>query len=111
PEQALSLIETHRLRLLGKPLGVAKLDAGPAAIQLQLSPATPVNPADIVMLIQSDRSFRLAGPDKLAWKKETASLKERVVAVKQLFGKLQGRRRARRAARSADHRKSHGTAP
>ena len=60
PEQALSLIETHRLRLLCKPLGVAKLDAGPAAIQLQLSPATPVNPADIVMLIQSDRSFRLA---------------------------------------------------
>ncbi len=90
PEQALSLIETHRLRLLGKPLGVAKLDAGPAAIQLQLRPDTPVEPAHIVLLIQSDRSFRLAGPDKLAWKKETASLKERVAAVKQLFGKLQG---------------------
>ena len=88
PEQALSLIETHRLRLLGKPLGVAKLDAGPVAIQLQLSPATPVNPADIVMLIQSDRSFRLAGPDKLAWKKETANLRDRVAAVKQLFRKL-----------------------
>ncbi len=92
PSQAQALVETHRLRLLAKPLGVAKLDAGPNAIQLQFVPLVgnepPIDPADIIVLIQSDRAFKLAGPDKLAWKKTTANLKERVAAVRELFRKL-----------------------
>nr|WP_207855914.1 transcription-repair coupling factor [Sulfurisoma sediminicola] len=88
PQQALALVETHRLRLAGKPLGVVKLDAGDKAIQLQLTPNPPIDPADVILLIQSDRSFKLAGPDKLAWQKPTATLKERVQAVKELFKRL-----------------------
>jgi len=88
PAQGQALLETHRLRIAGESVGVAKLDAGPAAIQLQLIHNPPVDPADIILLIQSDRSFKLAGPDKLTWKKETANLKERVAAVKELFRKL-----------------------
>jgi transcription-repair coupling factor (superfamily II helicase) len=88
PAQAQSLLETHRLRVLAKPLGVVKLDAGPNLIQLQFVPNPPIDPADIILLIQSDRNFKLAGPDKLAWKKETASLKERGAAVRELFRRL-----------------------
>ncbi len=88
PAQAQALLETHRLRIAGKPLGVAKLDAGASAIQLQFVPNPPIDPAGIILLIQSDRSFKLAGPDKLTWKKETPSLKDRVAAVRELFGKL-----------------------
>ncbi|MFA7269263.1 MAG: transcription-repair coupling factor [Sterolibacterium sp.] len=88
PAQAQSLLETHRLRLLAKPLGVIKLDAGPTTIQLQFVPNPPIDPAEIILLIQSDRNFKLAGPDKLTWKKETASLKERGTAVRELFRKL-----------------------
>jgi transcription-repair coupling factor (superfamily II helicase) len=88
PAQTQALLETHRLRILGRAIGVAKLDAGPAAIQLQLIPNPPVEPSDIILLIQSDRSFKLAGPDKLVWKKQTANLKDRVGAVKDLFRKL-----------------------
>ncbi|MBU0750781.1 MAG: transcription-repair coupling factor [Gammaproteobacteria bacterium] len=88
PQQALALLETHRLRLLGKPLGVVKLDAGAASIQLQLTPNPPIDPADIILLIQNDRAFKLAGPDKLAWQKPTATLKDRVQAVKELFKRL-----------------------
>jgi transcription-repair coupling factor (superfamily II helicase) len=88
PAQAQALLETHRLRLLGRPVGVAKLDAGPNSIQLQLVPKPPVDPADIIRLIQSDRSFKLAGPDKLTWQKPTVDLKARVAAVKDLFRKL-----------------------
>jgi transcription-repair coupling factor (superfamily II helicase) len=91
PAQTQALLETHRLRILGRAIGIAKLDAGPAAIQLQLIPNPPVDPADIILLIQSDRSFKLAGPDKLVWKKATATLKERVAAVKELFGRLLAR--------------------
>jgi transcription-repair coupling factor (superfamily II helicase) len=88
PQQALSLVETHRLRLAGRPLGVVKLDAGDKAVQLQLTPNPPIDPADIILLIQQDRTFKLAGPDKLAWQKPTATLKERVAAVKELFRRL-----------------------
>jgi transcription-repair coupling factor (superfamily II helicase) len=88
PPQAQALIEVHRLRLLAKPLGIAKLDAGPNAIQLQFVPNPPIDPADIILLIQSDRAYKLAGPDKLVWNKPTANLKDRVSAVKDLFRKL-----------------------
>jgi len=88
PAQTLALMETHRLRLSGRALGLAKLDASPQVISLQFVPNPPINPADIIRLIQSDRSFKLAGPDKLTWQKPTAALKERVAAVKELFRRL-----------------------
>ena len=88
PAQTSALMETHRLRLAGRALGLAKLDAGPAAISLQFVPNPPIDPADIILLIQSDRNFKLAGPDKLIWQKPTAALKERVAAVKELFRRL-----------------------
>jgi transcription-repair coupling factor (superfamily II helicase) len=88
PAQAQCLIETHRLRLLGKPLGVAKLDAGPTAIQLQFVKNPPIEPLKIIQLIQTDRAFKLAGPDKLSWTRATATLKERAAAIKDLFKRL-----------------------
>ncbi|MDD5176463.1 MAG: transcription-repair coupling factor [Sterolibacterium sp.] len=88
PAQTQALLETHRLRLLAKLLGVIKLDAGPKAIQIQFIPNPPIDPADIILLIQSDRSFKLAGPDKLAWQKVTANLKERGAVVRELFRRL-----------------------
>jgi len=88
PPQSQALIETHRLRLLGKPLGLAKLDAGPAAIQLQFVKNPPIDPAKIIKLIQSDRAYKLAGPDKLSWSKSTGTLRERVATVRDLLGRL-----------------------
>ncbi|MCX7146138.1 MAG: helicase-related protein, partial [Sulfuritalea sp.] len=88
PTQTLALMETHRLRLAGRALGLSKLDAGPAAIQLQFVPNPPIDPANIIRLLQSDRSFKLAGQDKLLWQKPSANLKERVDAVRALFLKL-----------------------
>ncbi|OHC71494.1 MAG: transcription-repair coupling factor [Rhodocyclales bacterium RIFCSPLOWO2_02_FULL_63_24] len=89
PAQTLALLETHRLRLAGRALGLAKLDAGPAAIQLQFVPNPPIDPAKIIRLLQSDRSLKLAGQDKLLWQKPCATLNERVAAVKELFKRLQ----------------------
>jgi transcription-repair coupling factor (superfamily II helicase) len=88
PAQTQALLETHRLRLAGRDLGLAKLDAGPAAIQLQFVPNPPIDPAKIIRLLQSNRNFKLAGQDRLLWHKATANLKERIVAVKELFHKL-----------------------
>ena len=88
PEQTVALIETHRLRLAARPIGLIKLDAGPKAIQLQFMPNPPIDPARIIKLLQTDRNFKLGGQDKLTWNKASSSLKERVGIVRELLGKL-----------------------
>ncbi len=88
PAQTVALLETHRLRLAGKSLGVAKLDAGPAAIQLQFVPNPPIDPARIIRLLHSDHGFKLAGQDKLVWQRPSATLRERIGAVRDLFLQL-----------------------
>jgi transcription-repair coupling factor (superfamily II helicase) len=45
----------------------------------------PLDPADIILVIQSDRSFKLAGPKRLIWQKPTAALGERAAPVKEPF--------------------------
>jgi transcription-repair coupling factor (superfamily II helicase) len=88
PPQAQALVETHRLRIGAKLLGIAKLDAGEHSIQLQFVPNPPIDPMRIIDLIQKDRSFKLAGPDKLTWKRDTPNLRERMAAVRELFKRL-----------------------
>ena len=88
PPQAQALLDTHRLRLQARRLGVAKLDAGPRAIQLQFVPSPPIDPAAVIRLIQTDRQFKLAGPDRLTWQYPTETLKDRSRAVGQLFARL-----------------------
>ena len=88
PAQTQALMETHRLRLLCRSIGVAKLDAGPNAIALQFIKNPPIDAANIIRLIQSDRNIKLAGQDKLNWQKSSTDLPERVASVKELFRKL-----------------------
>jgi transcription-repair coupling factor (superfamily II helicase) len=88
PPQALALMETHRLRMGARKLGIAKLDAGEHSIQLQFIEKPPIDPLRIIALIQQDRSFKLAGPDKLTWKRASPDVRDRVAAVKELFKRL-----------------------
>jgi transcription-repair coupling factor (superfamily II helicase) len=88
PPQTQALLETHRIRLAARSLGIAKVDAGPGAIQLQFIANPPIDPANIIHLIQTERSIKLAGQDKLLWQKSSASLPERVAALRELFIKL-----------------------
>ncbi len=88
PVQTQALIDTHRLRILAKPLGIAKIDATEAQVQLQFSAQTPIEPAKVIALVQRDRSFRLTGPDKLAWTRQSANLQARVSAVREMLQRL-----------------------
>jgi transcription-repair coupling factor (superfamily II helicase) len=90
PPQGQALLDTHRLRIQARPLGILKVDAGPHAIQLQFSTNAPIDPVRLIELIQQDRHLKFAGPEKLNWKRETPSLRERVQAVRELLKKLQG---------------------
>jgi transcription-repair coupling factor (superfamily II helicase) len=88
PPQTRALLETHRIRLAARALGIAKVDAGPGAIQLQFIANPPIDPAAIIRLIQTDRTLKLAGAEKLLWQKKTATPEERAAALRELFGKL-----------------------
>ncbi|HEY9099091.1 MAG TPA: transcription-repair coupling factor [Thiobacillus sp.] len=67
PDPARALIDTHRLRLVAKPLGVMKVDASSDSILLQFVPQPPIDPGRIIQLIQSRRDIKLAGADRLRW--------------------------------------------
>ena len=67
PDPARALIDTHRLRLIAKPLGVMKVDASGDSILLQFVPQPPIDPGRIIQLIQTRRDIKLAGADRLRW--------------------------------------------
>jgi len=98
PAQAQALIETHRLRIVAKPLGIAKIDATEASIKLQFVPNPPIDPARIIALVQSDRSYKLAGPDRLAVQRETTDLRSRVAAIREIIAALQAPKSAKKKA-------------
>jgi transcription-repair coupling factor (superfamily II helicase) len=92
PLQAQSLLATHRLRLLVKPLCIQKLDATNDQITLQFSPEfaklAPIEPIKIINLIQKDRSYKLAGQDKISLLRHCPTLNDKVVAVKDMIRQL-----------------------
>ena len=88
PPQAVSLLESHRLRLMCKPLGIVKLDATASGVTVQFEKAPPIEPIVIINLIQKNRNYKLAGQDKLSLTRNCPTLADRVAAVKELLRQL-----------------------
>jgi transcription-repair coupling factor (superfamily II helicase) len=88
PQAVKTLIESHRLRLAAKQLGVQKVDASDNGIQLTFIPNPPIEPMKIIDLIQNKRNYRLAGQDKLRVEVAIEDIALRVVRVKELFKEL-----------------------
>ena len=88
PPQAQSLLESHRLRLACKPLGIVKLDATTSTIVVTFEKNPPIEPIRIIELIQKNRNYKLAGQDKLSLSRHCPTLADRVGAVKDLLKQL-----------------------
>jgi len=88
PGAARALIESHRLRILGRALGVARVDATPEFIQLQFVPHPPLDPAAVLKLVQKQRGWKLTAPNKLRAERVTSELPERALAVRQVLEAL-----------------------
>ncbi len=88
PEPAQTLLDSHRLRILAKPLGISKVDASSEAISIQFVPNPPIDPMKIITLIQSKRHIKMSGQDKLRIEIKHEELPPRVVAIKQFFYEL-----------------------
>jgi transcription-repair coupling factor (superfamily II helicase) len=87
PPAARSLIESHRLRILGRALGVARVDADQEAIQIQFVPHPPLDPGAVLKLVQK-QGWKLTGPTKLRAERVTSELPERAAAVRQVLDAL-----------------------
>ncbi len=88
PPPAQTLVDSHRLRLLGKPLDLIKIDASAAAITVQFGPDTVIEPQNIIALIHKKKHYRLAGQDKLRIDRPIADVKLRVMEIKQILREL-----------------------
>lgn len=88
PSQASALLDTHRLRILAKPLGIAKIDASSGGITLQFIPNPPIDPIKIIQMIQSKPGCKLAGPDRLKVSREMPEVKNRVEEIVRLLKEL-----------------------
>ena len=89
PEPARTLVDTHRLRILSKPLGVMRIDAGAHAVQIQFVPNPPVDPQRVIALVRSRPGHRLTGSEKLRIDVPLATTGERVELLRKTLQALQ----------------------
>jgi transcription-repair coupling factor (superfamily II helicase) len=88
PQQAQTLMDVHRLRVLSLPYGVVKVDAAPGKIQISFNPNPPIEPMRIIELIQKNKHIQLAGNDKLRIERELPDPKARAQMVRDILRSL-----------------------
>jgi transcription-repair coupling factor (superfamily II helicase) len=88
PVQGQTLFDTHRLRVLARPYGVHKIDAGPKLMSITFRPNPPIEAARIISLVQKNRHIRLAGNDKLRIERELAEPMQRAQFVRDVLREL-----------------------
>ena len=88
PAQAQTLIDVHRLRVLARPYGVAKVDAAPGVIHISFRPNPPIDSMAIIHLIQKNRHIKLAGNDKLRIERELKEPRDRAQMVRDVLRSL-----------------------
>jgi len=88
PEPAQALIACHRMRLLARPLGVQKLDAGPERTTIQFIKEPPFDAGKLIVMLQRDGRLRFAGPDRIRIERAAPTLAERTALVKDFLGRL-----------------------
>jgi len=88
PDPVQALIETHRLRVAAKAVGIVKIDAHSEAASLQFMVNPPIDSMRIIALIQKNRHIKLAGQDKLKITASMPDLAARVTQVKQTIKQL-----------------------
>jgi transcription-repair coupling factor (superfamily II helicase) len=88
PEPAQALLACHRLRLVARPLGVVKIDAGPERSTLQFAPNPPFDAGKLILLVQRDGRIRFAGPDRVRIERGAPALAERVALLRDFLARL-----------------------
>jgi transcription-repair coupling factor (superfamily II helicase) len=88
PAPAQTLIDVHRLRVASQPYGVQKVDAAPEAISITFRPNPPIDPLEIIRLIQQNKHIQLAGNDKLRIERALPDPQQRARLVRDVLKAL-----------------------
>jgi len=88
PAQVQTLIDVHRLRILAKPYGVAKVDAAPGVTTISFRPNPPIDGMKIIEMVQKNKHIKLAGNDKLRIERELPEVKDRAQLVRDTLRNL-----------------------
>jgi transcription-repair coupling factor (superfamily II helicase) len=88
PDPVKALVETHRLRIAARTVGIVKIDAHGEAATLQFMPKPPIDPMRIIELIQKNRQIKLNGQDKLKITAAMPDLAARVAHIKNAIKQL-----------------------
>ena len=92
PEQPVkTLIESHHLRLAAKELGIDAIDATSEAVTVTFGKHHQIDPTEIILLIQTDKKYRLAGADKLKFTAQMEDVEARIKTVKSVLKTLKER--------------------
>ena len=92
PEQPVkTLIESHHLRLAAKELGIDAIDATSEAVTITFGKHHRIDPTEIILLIQTDKKYRLAGADKLKFTAQMEHVEMRIKTVKSVLKTLKER--------------------
>ena len=86
-----TLIESHHLRLAAKELGIDAIDATSEAVTITFGKHHRIDPTEIILLIQTDKKYRLAGADKLKFTAQMEDVETRIKAVKSVLKTLKAR--------------------
>ena len=88
PPQGQTLFDVHRLRVLAKPYGVTKIDAGEKLMVISFRPNPPIDAMRIIELVQKNRHIKLAGNDKLRIERDTPAAKDRAQLIRDVLRSL-----------------------
>ena len=92
PEQPVkTLIESHHLRLAAKELGIDAIDATSEAVTVTFGKHHQIDPTEIILLIQTDKKYRLAGADKLKFTAQMEDVEMRIKTLKSVLKTLKER--------------------
>ena len=92
PEQPVkTLIESHHLRLAAKELGIDAIDVTSEAVTVTFGKHHQIDPTEIILLIQTDKKYRLAGADKLRFTAQMEDVEMRIKTVKSVLKTLKER--------------------
>jgi transcription-repair coupling factor (superfamily II helicase) len=88
PPATQTLLQSHRLRLLGQSIGVSKIDAHSDAVVLQFGRDASVEPAQLIRFLQRRNDAKMLGPDRLRIAVSSQDLDSRSQKVRELIQQL-----------------------
>ncbi len=89
PEPARQLFEVTRLKLHARPLGIAKVDAGPRGLRIRFGPEPRIDTGALIRLIQgAPEQYRFDGKETLRMNRDLPDAATRVEAVERLLETL-----------------------